>query len=74
MLKIDWMGNMIGKKLFQSDRPFYTRKIVKVNDENINLLGYRGSFSTRKFTETEGEEIVHIITNAGLKTIKSNHN
>ncbi|MFC2124573.1 hypothetical protein ACFLU5_07155 [Bacteroidota bacterium] len=74
VLKIDWLGNMTEKKLFQSDRPFYTRKIIKVNDENINLLGYRGNFSTRPFGKTEGEEIVHIITNAGLYTINSNHN
>jgi len=74
VIKINWMGNILGKMLYQSDRPYYTRMIKKVNDDNINLLGYRGSFSNKDFVPTEGEEVVHIITNAGLETINSNHN
>lgn len=71
--KISIEGKLIDQRLFESRDPFYADRIVKVNDRNINLLGFSGNFKDNRMDyKSREQDVVHIITDANLKLLRAN--
>jgi hypothetical protein len=75
IIKVNAEGVEIKRKLIQSDNSFYAKKIYKVNNETIDILGYTGSYDHKaKVKSDQAEKLVYILTNSNLYIIGSSKN
>ncbi len=58
-----------------TDKTYFIRDIVKVNDSNINLFGFDLNYQTNRYKPLDFDNnLIHIITNQDLDIITSNIN
>ena len=60
-------GKLVNTELIISPKSYYIKKVVKVNDRNINLLGKVGIYDSGAYTKFDfSNSLAHIITNSKL--------
>ncbi|MDN4164536.1 hypothetical protein QWY31_03430 [Cytophagales bacterium LB-30] len=72
LMRIDNKGDRKGLLLIANPVAYAITEVVKVNDANINLLGYQGPWEQvqgRKIEESD--ELVHMIFDANLREVSS---
>ncbi len=71
VIKIDPKGTIVDRQFIRSRTPNYVDRIVKINDNSINLLGIKGGSNEAIDYQTDPDSITHIITNAQLQLLHS---
>lgn len=70
-LRLDQKGQLLKTLIIPSKKTYYISKIVKVNDANINLLGYEDEINAKSTTIDYADNLTHLIINADPTLISS---
>ena len=74
LIKISERGEVLATKPFSTPYSVYLSRVVKVNDNSINLLGYKETIESgpqKQFTPSD--KVIHIMTNRLGEVICSNY-
>lgn len=73
LIRLDLRGDQKSQSLINNQKSFFISKVVKVNDSNINLLGYEGKYAEHysKVLNIQDQGLTHIIVDSGLRELSS---